>query len=364
MRHLPQTRGKTYKAPDPAPLPKSRIQEVTRFTITEVDFTGALYVQMPTGESKVYIYLFTCTTVRAVHLAVVQNLNEDTFLQVFRRFASRKSLPKKMISDNASTYLPAAEELKRLFQSPTSTEAFNQRGIEWQFIPKRAPWFGSFWERLIGLTKNLLKKILERAYINLVSLQTVVTEIEAILNDRPLTYLSSDIRGEEPRTRITSLPYTQVEGDEINDPDFGSAFQLKRSFKKQAFLIQHFHSLWKEYLTSLREFQRTTGRNTQTMRTGDVILIHDDCPRTRWKLVVIQDLIRGRDVVRAANIRTSTGKTNRPVTKLYPLEISTNVTSDPSTTDKPDESRTDLPQKLRTNQNPEKQQPEGHPKGR
>ena len=52
------------------------------------------------------------------------------------------------------------------------------------------------------------------------------------------------------------------------------------------------------------------------------MLVHDDIPRVKWRLAVVEDIIAGEDgLIRAANIRTSTGKSNRPVTKLYPLEV-------------------------------------------
>ena len=63
-----------------------------------------------------------------------------------------------MISDNASTYLSAADELKALMQSPEVKRELGKRGVSWKFIPKRAPWWGGFWERMVGLTKSALKK--------------------------------------------------------------------------------------------------------------------------------------------------------------------------------------------------------------
>ena len=77
-----------------------------------------------------------------------------------------------------------------------------------------------------------------------------------------------------------------------------------------------------EYLTSLREFHRSTGNNTQTIGVGDVVFIHDDAPRTQWRLGVVEYLNKGNDgFARSAKVRTSTGQTNRPITKLYPLEV-------------------------------------------
>ena len=109
--------GKPYKTPDPPPLPKTRVGSARPFAVTEVDFTGTHYVKEPVGEHKAYICLFTCASTRAIHLEIVTDLSTETFLLAFRRFASRRSLPSIILSDNASTYLAAAEELKILFES-------------------------------------------------------------------------------------------------------------------------------------------------------------------------------------------------------------------------------------------------------
>jgi len=98
---------------------------------------------------------------------VVPDLTADSFLQVFRRFTGRRSVPKLLISDNSSTFIAAAEELRNLFTSVEVSETLACKGVEWRFIPKHAPWFGGFWEHLIGLTKSTLKKTLGRTYTTL-----------------------------------------------------------------------------------------------------------------------------------------------------------------------------------------------------
>ena len=75
--------GKPYASPDPAPLPKSRTQEVRPFTVTGVDFTRALYVRSSSEEIKVYVCLFTCATSRAVYLEVVTDPSTATFMLAF-----------------------------------------------------------------------------------------------------------------------------------------------------------------------------------------------------------------------------------------------------------------------------------------
>lgn len=214
-----KTTGKPYMIPDPPPLPTTRTNDSPPFTITGVDFAGEIYVKSTKGRSNVYICLFTCASTRAVHLEVVTDLTVPTFVEAFRRFASRKSLPKVLISDNASTYQSAAEELLKLLKSPLLETHLSNRAVQWRFIPKRAPWYGGFWERLIGLTKITLKRVLGRASVQLSELQTIVVEIEAILNDRPLRFVSSNIEDEQPLTpshllygrRITALPHPLIE---------------------------------------------------------------------------------------------------------------------------------------------------------
>ena len=193
--------------------------------------------------------------------------------------------------------------------------------MEWKFIPKKAPWFGGFWERLIALTKNCLKKVLGRTHITLATLQTMVVEIEAVLNDRPLTYISEDSQDSQPLTpshllygrRITRLPYEHV-------ADIHDISDISKRARTLAHLLEHFRNRWKrEYLTSLREFHKASGNNLQQIKVGDVVLIHNDGPRVQWKLAVVENLHEGADgLIRAADLHTSSGKTNRPI---VPLEV-------------------------------------------
>jgi len=90
---------------------------------------------------------------------------------------------------------------------------------------------------------------------------------------------------------IVSLPHRDTQGDEISDPSYGET-DLRRSAKTQALLLSHFWHRWKkEYLTALREFHRVAGCNTQTVKVGDVVLIHNDSPRVQWRLAVVEEVI-------------------------------------------------------------------------
>ncbi|XP_065891733.1 uncharacterized protein [Dysidea avara] len=166
-----------------------------------------------------------------------------------------------MTSDNASTYLAAVEELQRMFNSESLKEALESQNVTWHFIPKHAPWYGGFWECIIGLTKQAMKKTLGRTFITLKQLETVITEIEAMLNDRPLTYISSEVTDPRPLTpshllygrRIRPIPCPLDSPVDLDDPDFlVNDTTIRRSVDRQTKLIQQFWQRWKyEYLTSL-----------------------------------------------------------------------------------------------------------------
>ena len=150
----------------------------------------------------------------------------------------------------------------------------------------------------------------------------LTVKVEAILNDRPITYASRDCVEEAINTFSSSLPYP-IADDDPSDPNYGSASDMRQHITAQTHILERFWNKWRhEYLTSLREFHRTTGTNEKSIKKGDVVLVHDKDPRSSWKLAVIEDVIRGGDgLVQAVHIRTSTGYTNRPVTKVYPPEI-------------------------------------------
>lgn len=81
-------------------------------------------------------------------------------------------------------------------------------------------------------------------------------------------------------------------------------------------------------MTSLREFHKVSGKNEVEIKVGDIVHVHDDTKRVNWRLAFVEHLIEGKDgLVRAAEIKTSTGFTNRPITKLYPLEVTSTHTA-------------------------------------
>lgn len=187
--------------------------------------------------------------------------------------------------------------------------------------------------------KRCLKKTIGKASLNIFELNTVVTEVEAVLNSRPLTYMYPDIEDGDPVTpshflcgqRLLNLPEQNAK-DHQDDPDYPPPGQetIKTLNKRAKYHDRLMRSLWsqwrKEYLTSLREILNIKGKRgiSAIVKQGEVVIIHDNTPRNQWKLGVIRTLLPGKDgVVRAVKLRTSRGnELTRPIEKLYPLEIS------------------------------------------
>ena len=100
-----------------------------------------------------------------------------------------------MLTDNAKTFKSASVDVKKISKSSEVKKYLANRQIDWQFIMEQAPWWGGFWERLVRSVKRCLKKSVGRSLLTFEELRTLVVEIEATLNNRPLTYIYDDEEG-------------------------------------------------------------------------------------------------------------------------------------------------------------------------
>ena len=332
-----RVRGAAYMAPNHAPLPVSRSSFSIPFTVTGIDFTGSFIIRGPKEAPKkdriVYILLFTCASTRAIHLEVVEDLTTLSFLEAFRCFIAHHSRPAIIMSDNAKTFEKGAKVFQKIFRDPVTTKQLSDQKVEWRFIPKRAPWYGGFWERLVGMAKEALSKILGRSKPTLSAFRALVADAEAVLNDRPLENPSSVVSDGESLSpahlmygrRLNVLHYNKEIDDEKLDSTYGERpDELKKAVIRHQSLIGHFKKRFlSSYLPALREYHQATRKSQPAVvKKEDVVLIHDEKPRKEWKLAVIENLIRSTDgEIRAADIRTANGKTNRPISKLYPLQM-------------------------------------------
>lgn len=153
------------------------------FTFVGVDYFGPLHVSVGRRTMKNWIALFTCLTVRAVHIEVVESLSSDSALMALRRFIARRGCPTRIHSDNGTAFVSASNILPDLYDFSVN------RGIDWKFIPPSSPFMGGCWERLVGSVKTSLKFTLKDRTPRMEVLHTLLLEVEAIVNARPLTSL-------------------------------------------------------------------------------------------------------------------------------------------------------------------------------
>ena len=334
--------GKPFKYPPPPQLPEYRVRGNFAFSSIGTDLAGPLFTRFTVkcrDTFKVWIVIFTCTLTRALQLEIMQDMSTEQFLLAFRRFISRRGRPHLVISDNARTFKRADESLKFIFKNKEVQEFLTSKRIKWTNILVKAPWYGGFYERLIKTVRRCLKKSLRNAKV---TLYTLLVEIESTINNRPLTYLNSDefdhaltpahlIYGR----RLDLLPDIDLE-IVASESDLTPSLLTKRQ-RYIANLLKGWWSRWShEYLVDLRETHKlnTKASGTVEINEGDIVtLAEDNCSRGAWRLGKVEHLIRSKDgEVRGATVKVVTpkGKTtliNRPVSKLYPLEVSDNCST-------------------------------------
>lgn len=308
------------------PLPLERLTLSRPFDNVGVDFAGPLYCfDHSNGEmSKTYFMIFTCAAIRSVHLELVTNMTTESCLMALRRFIARRGVPSVIFSDNARTFRRAALELEgTAFEEQQFQSFLSTHRIRWKFIVERAPWWGGFWERLIRSIKNVLKVVVGRAKLTFEQLRTILAEAEAMVNARPLTYLSS-----EPinTTALTPAHFllSRYGTPKVSEGETGFC-DIQKLWKQRMRYTAMLRNRWRsEYMQLLRSFHHSKGASSEQLKPNDVVLVFDSAkPRINWKMAIVENAYNGRDgKVRACEIRYSDGtRTRRPVQLLYPLEL-------------------------------------------
>ncbi|XP_026831391.1 uncharacterized protein LOC113563660 [Ooceraea biroi] len=245
-------------------LPENRVTVSRPFSHTGVDYAGPMFLKESKRRNakliKSYVALFVCFATKAVHIEVVSDLTSQAFLGAFKRFISRRGKPNCMYSDNGTAFVGAKRQMKEFSEFLNSDQMSNElinflrdNETAWQFIPSHAPHFGGLWESAIKSTKTHLHRIVGNANLTFEELQTVLCEIEAMLNSRPLTPLSTD-----PNDLHCITPGHFLIGTALNSflvPDLVDVpvNRLLR-WERVEQLRQHFWKRWSsEYLHTLIE---------------------------------------------------------------------------------------------------------------
>ena len=266
--------------------------------------------------------MYACHASPAICLDLVPSYDADSCIHSLRRFFSRRGVPSSMLSDNGTSFIAS------------ETQQFTANlGIRWNFNPPASPWWGGMFERLIRSSKRCLRKILLKAKLSFNELQTILSELEMVINNRPLTFTN-----EEPGDKVIP-PNHLLFGRRINlhaivtnGEDIGTTVSNNRRFIYLKNLVDSFWLRWsKEYLTKLREhngsYEKCHGNPCQV---GDVVLIQQDhSPRMAYRTGVIESFKPSSDSLnRVAIVRYlqsgNHARMTRPVNKLFPIECREN----------------------------------------
>ena len=314
------------KFPYMANLPQCRAAiDEPPFSHTGVDLFGPVRIKQGRKRLKRWVCLFTCLTVRCIHLEVVEDCETDSFINAARRFVNRRGCPSHMYSDNGTNFKGATSELKefvlKLDQNEISDFASTHQ-IKWTFNPPKAPLMGGAWERLVRSVKEVMYGLLKNHTLTDSQLYTLLTDAEFIVNSRPLTYLS-----ENPEDLCALTPNHILLGRHRNWHSIANTSELdvlsRKKYKQVQALTSHFWSRWKaEYLPTLTTRPKGWRENAVQFKTGDLVLVpDDDTKRGQWPLGRVSKVMPGNDgVVRTVEVRTQKGCYTRPVAKLYLLE--------------------------------------------
>ncbi|XP_044760878.1 uncharacterized protein LOC123318333 [Coccinella septempunctata] len=255
-------------------LPDFRLkkpQPQRAFVYTGIDFFGHFEVTIGRRREKRYGVLFTCMSVRAIHIEIAETLNTDSTLLAIKRFMSKRGKPQMFLTDNGTNFHAAEKELKKAYED-VNLEVIRQglcaESIEWKFIPPGSPHMGGAWERMVRSVKTTLSIILKDRSPRQEVFHTVMIEAEHIVNSRPLTYISSSPEDEESLTPNHFLIGTS---SILKPPGLfdGTKWNVRKQWLIAENLNEHFWNRWvKEYIPTLTKRTKWFEQN-QNLKEGD-----------------------------------------------------------------------------------------------
>ncbi|XP_054727158.1 uncharacterized protein LOC129236895 [Anastrepha obliqua] len=313
-------------------LPAERVRSQRPFYTTGVDFCGPFSYKSEVRNrppTKCYICVFICFATKATHLELVRDLSTNSFLASLKRFTCLRGQPRVIWSDNATNFVGAKNELKEiraLFLSEQHISEVHKQclddGIDWRFIPPRSPHFGGLWEAAVKTAKYHLRRAIGSTVLGFEELRTLVCQITAIVNSRPLCPISEspdDLEVLTPAHFLSGGALTAMAEPNLLSIDCNRLSQWQKTCRIQ----QSFWKSWSTaYLTQLQERGKWRTKTPNIPPNALVLIQDDNLPPMKWQMGRVIELIKGKDdVVRVAVIKTSTGVTRRAITKLCLLPV-------------------------------------------
>ena len=186
---------------------------------------------------------------------------------------------------------------------------------------------GGIWEAAVKSAKGLIKRTFGTGTLNVRQLQTVMCDVEAILNSRPIAPVSDDEHDVQPLTPamlLTGFKHDLFPVLPARKPaELAVSTKPLQRYRYLQSLITEFWKRWKdEYLAILHHRTKST-KNLPNLAPGELVIIQDDLsPPSEWPMGRILETYPGADgVVRSVKVKTQRGELDRPVVKLRRLPV-------------------------------------------
>jgi hypothetical protein len=284
-------------------LPSSRVRPSRAFETVGIDYAGPVMIKQGSPRSKSttkgYIAIFVCFSTKAVHIEVVTRLTTEAFISALRRFIARRGRPNTIFSDNGTNFQGAVNELRdvdNMLQCPTQMSRVHDflttERCQWKFIPPHGPHFGGLWEAAVKSVKYHLRRTLGANIATYEELSTLLSEVEACLNSRPLCSLSNDPHSVflspghfligQPLTQLPSIDYTSMKPNRL---------QRWQSLQQQ---LQNFWKRWSaDYLHELQTRQRWN-QSFPNVQVGDAVILRElNTAPLHWPTAIITEVHPG-----------------------------------------------------------------------
>ncbi|KAK3741864.1 hypothetical protein QZH41_003434 [Actinostola sp. cb2023] len=202
-----------------ADLPTERLTPSPPFTYVGLDVFGpwevvARRTRGGLAHSKRWAVIFTCQTTRAIHIEVIGSMDTSCFINAMRRFLALRGPAIQLSSDRGFNFVGSFNELQTGQAVKAVHDYLATENCEWVFNPTHASHAGGVWERKIGVVRRILDSMLTTVaakHLTHEALTTLMAEISAIVNGRPLVPVSCDPTAQEvltPSTILTLKPRT------------------------------------------------------------------------------------------------------------------------------------------------------------
>ncbi|GFT36167.1 integrase catalytic domain-containing protein [Trichonephila clavipes] len=245
------------------------------------------------------------TEIDALKKEAVTDLTTEAFIAALKRLCARRGRISTLMSDNATNFKGAAAELNRFIKlicnkNETLANYFASEAIQWKFIPPRSPNFGGLWEAGVKSFKHHLYRTLVNSKITFEEFETIIIQIEGILNSRPLVPLSDNINEYEfltPGHFIIGRPISAIPERAILDISDNRLSRWQYTTK----CVQTIWKRWEnDYLNHLQQRNKWQFEKNNVAVGCLVLLKENDLPPCKWTMARILEVIYGTDGKNAA----------------------------------------------------------------